>query len=328
MDNNEKLNIEKEHQQENALEQPKKKNNLKNRVIVGAVVGSVYLAVMLLTTLLGSFTRVFFDIFVIGIIIVASLEMCHAIGQKFSKPMKALVIATIVVGFTAFYLTHFVFSNFRDGTGRNGGITAFFFAVALMFLVCIIVNVFSKNLTMQNVLSTMFVFVYPIMLGVYMLALNYFEPYGIANAAVLLVFLVPAFSDTGAFFVGSKLRGPLLAPTISPKKTISGAVGGIICGIIASVIVFLFSHFEVLNVAPLSDNTVINVVHFLLIGGFGSVFVILGDLIASYVKRQCKVKDFGSFMPGHGGIMDRVDGMVLMAVFLFVYFFLITFFIG
>ena len=306
---------------------PNKKSPLKTRIIVGSLVAVVYIAVMLLTTLITNFPRIFFDVFVISVVIVASLEMCSAVGKRFSKPIKAMVIATIIVGFAAFYLTHFLFS-YNQNEERGSGITAFFFAVAFMLLVIITVNVFLKNHTMQNVLSTMFVLVYPTMLGVYLLALNYFEPYGIANAAILLVFIVPAFADTGAFFIGSKFRGPLLAPNISPKKTISGAVGGVVCGIAGGALVFVFSHFGVFNVGILNEVMGINLIHFLLLGGFGAIFTILGDLIASYVKRQCGVKDFGVFLPGHGGILDRIDGMMLTAVFLFIYFFVLTFFFG
>ena len=315
------------------LSQEKKKTSTKTRVLVGAIVGCVYLLVMLLTTLVNHFAaRIIFDVFVISATIVASLEMCRAVSQKFAKPMRIMIIITVAIGFTAFYLTHFVFSYFRGGEGRTGGITAFFFSVAAMFIVCIIVNVFAKRLTMQNVLSTMFVLVYPTMLGVYMLALNYLEPsyidpIGISNAAILLMFMIPAFSDTGAFVIGSRLKGPKLAPTISPKKTISGAAGGVFFGLVAGTIVFLFSHFSLLNVGQLNPYSWgFNLMHFLLLGGFGAVFVILGDLIASYIKRQCGVKDFGSFLPGHGGMLDRIDSMMLTAAFLFAYFFVLTFF--
>jgi len=313
-------------------DKPKSKGGFKKRLIIGTAIAAVYVLVALLTVLLGGYVRILFDIFVIGVSIIATIEMCNALGNKFPKPMKLLVIINVVVGFAAFYLVHFFFSGRFGNNPYSGGITAFFFVLALMFLVCILYNVFSKKHSMQNVLSTMFVLVYPTMISVYMLALNYLRPinnmgyYGLANAAILLMFLIPALSDTGAFFVGSLIKGKKLAPTISPKKTISGAVGGVLSGVIAGAIVLAFSLTGVLNVGTLPGGRGWNIAHFLIMGGVGAMFVIVGDLVASYIKRQCKVKDFSNLLPGHGGVLDRIDSMLLNSVFLYIYFFVLTFF--
>ena len=75
----------------------------------------------------------------------------------------------------------------------------------------------------------------------------------------------------------------------------------------------------------LSSTMGLNIMHYLILGFAGALFTQLGDLIASYVKRQCEIKDFGKTLPGHGGILDRIDGMLLNAVFLYIYLMILAF---
>jgi len=321
----------------------KRGGNLKKRLIVAAGIAVVYTTVLLITLLLGgvnSLWRIVFDVFVVTVSVIAAVEMCGAVGNKFPKPLKAFVITGIILGFSAFYLVHFVFTNpaifdARYGErAHSGGITAFFFVLAAVFLVCIVYNMFSKKTNKNNVLATMFVLFYPVTISVYMLSLNYLRPtegsmltdgYGFANAGILLMFLIPVFADSGAYIVGSLIKGKKLAPRISPKKTISGAVGGVLSGTLAGGIVLLLSHYGALGIGRIAYSNAWNIAHFLILGTVGAVFVIVGDLIASYIKRQCEIKDFSKLLPGHGGILDRIDSMLLGAVFLYIYLFILTF---
>ena len=309
-----------EEKQENKLIQkpdPKKKSGLKIRALTASVIGTVYVGVVVLTILFNF--RFVFDIFMILVTLVAALEVSRAFANKFAKPVWIFVVLNVILGYTAFYVVHFLIG------GGSGGITAYFLVLAVMFLACIVYIMFSKTNSMNNVLTTMLVLIYPTTLCVYMLSLNYLPSVQHANSAILLLFLLPAISDTAAYMVGSLFRGPKLAPLISPKKTISGAIGGVVGGIAAGGIVLLFSEFGLFNIAPLADSTASNVIHYLVIGAAGAVFVIIGDLIASYTKRQCGVKDFGTILPGHGGIMDRLDSMILCGVFLYVYYYALSF---
>lgn len=109
------------------------------------------------------------------------------------------------------------------------------------------------------------------------------------------------WNDVAAYFVGSKLGGPLLAPTISPKKTISGAVGGLLGGVITGVVfAWLLGRWW----SSWSDVILLALVL--------AIAAQLGDLLKSFVKRIYQIKDFGNLLPGHGGVLDRIDG-VLMA---------------
>ncbi len=104
-------------------------------------------------------------------------------------------------------------------------------------------------------------------------------------------------SDIGGFVFGKIFKGPKLTK-ISPNKTFSGALGSIIL----TIIIISFSFFYLLNIFDYK---------ILLIGLMTSISCQLGDLIFSYLKRKAKLKDTGNFLPGHGGILDRVDGILI-----------------
>ncbi|WP_438748728.1 phosphatidate cytidylyltransferase [Pararhizobium sp. O133] len=115
--------------------------------------------------------------------------------------------------------------------------------------------------------------------------------------AMIFVFAVVWATDILAYFTGRAIGGPKLAPRISPGKTWSGAIGGAVSGVIAGVLVFM-SHFSL-------DDIGIPLLAFVL-----SVSSQIGDLFESYIKRRFGVKDSSKLIPGHGGVMDRVDGLV------------------
>ncbi|MBP2238028.1 phosphatidate cytidylyltransferase [Sinorhizobium kostiense] len=119
--------------------------------------------------------------------------------------------------------------------------------------------------------------------------------------ATLFVFAVVWGTDIFAYFVGRAVGGPKLAPAISPGKTWSGAIGGTICGILAGTAVFL-AHFSLQDLRiPLIALVL-------------SVSSQVGDLFESFVKRRFGVKDSSRLIPGHGGVMDRVDGLIFACV--------------
>ena len=134
---------------------------------------------------------------------------------------------------------------------------------------------------------------------------------------VWFVFICAWVSDTCAYFVGVKFGKHKLAPVLSPKKSIEGSVGGIVGTAIFSILYGLVLMY-VTNMAA-SDLWICAV-----IGAVGSVFSQIGDLVASGIKRHYEVKDYGNLIPGHGGIMDRFDSVIVTAPLIY---FLITLFL-
>ena len=114
---------------------------------------------------------------------------------------------------------------------------------------------------------------------------------------LFIVLLICVSSDIGGILFGKFLKGPKLTK-ISPNKTISGSLGSFLFSILASLLLlgYIFN-------TSLIDN--------ILLGFFVSLSVQLGDLFFSYLKRKSSIKDTGNILPGHGGILDRIDGILL-----------------
>lgn len=122
---------------------------------------------------------------------------------------------------------------------------------------------------------------------------------------LIIVVIVAWACDTGAYFSGYFFGRHKMAPVISPKKTVEGAVGGVIVDMLAVLVACL-----VFNM--LSDSTA----NIWLLVGLTPVLAVagmLGDLVFSYIKRACGIKDYGKIMPGHGGVLDRFDSVVAVA---------------
>ncbi|MBO4310551.1 MAG: phosphatidate cytidylyltransferase [Lachnospiraceae bacterium] len=133
---------------------------------------------------------------------------------------------------------------------------------------------------------------------------------------VWIIFITSWVSDTCAYFVGSAIGKHKMTPNLSPKKSWEGAIGGIIGSGIATAGFGLF-YIHKLNLSfyyiPI----------FALIGCVGAFVAMCGDLVASAVKRNNNVKDFGNVIPGHGGVLDRFDSVLFTAPM--IYFFIILF---
>ena len=123
--------------------------------------------------------------------------------------------------------------------------------------------------------------------------------------AVLFLYAVVWATDISAYFVGRRIGGPKLAPRISPGKTRSGAIGGACGGVLCGLL---------LAAAAGSPNLPLLAVVALLL----SLLAQAGDLFESWLKRRHGLKDSGRLIPGHGGVMDRVDGLVAAAIALYV----------
>lgn len=138
----------------------------------------------------------------------------------------------------------------------------------------------------------------------------------IGRLYLLLLFLLVFLGDTAAYFVGMQWGKRKLASEISPKKTLEGALGAIVASVVATLCwcVFLFPK-------GLSSPDAWKLIAF---SPFLSLLAQLGDLFESVLKRSQSQKDSGTFLPGHGGILDRIDGLVFSSpiFYLFIYFIL------
>lgn len=121
---------------------------------------------------------------------------------------------------------------------------------------------------------------------------------------ILIPFAMAFLSDTGAYFAGLKFGKHKLAPEISPKKTIEGVVGGVLAAVLGMVIYCL--------VLQVFFQLKANYLAAILYGFAGAAAGVFGDLCFSVIKRQTGIKDYGNLIPGHGGILDRFDSMMVV----------------
>ena len=122
---------------------------------------------------------------------------------------------------------------------------------------------------------------------------------------ILIPFILAFLSDSGAYFAGCYLGKHKLAPAISPKKTIEGAIGGVL-----AAVAFMLLYTLILQLA---FDFKVNYGFALIYGVVGSVASVFGDLCFSVIKRQTGIKDYGNLIPGHGGVLDRFDSMIIVA---------------
>jgi len=170
-----------------------------------------------------------------------------------------------------------------------------------------------KN-SLMSVSSTMFGVVYVALLpgcliGVRMLpdAVSRLTAPHLASKLLTMFFALVMMTDTGAFYVGRSLGRHKLAPRISPGKTIEGAVGGFVAAIVTGFLCRLLFFPEI----PLT--------HAIALGAAIGLVGQIGDLAESMLKRGAGVKDSGNLLPGHGGVLDRIDSMLFCAPLLYYY---------
>ena len=123
------------------------------------------------------------------------------------------------------------------------------------------------------------------------------------NYHVWLIFLSAWGSDTCAYCAGMLFGKTKMAPELSPKKTVEGAIGGLVGAVILAILYALITKGPILNYA--------------IICLIGAIISMVGDLAASAIKRNTGIKDYGSLIPGHGGILDRFDSIIFTAPVIF-----------
>ncbi len=171
----------------------------------------------------------------------------------------------------------------------------FFILLAILFFSVVSLYRFNPENSLKNMKNAgimLFSFLYlPYILGF---------SFNMSKEQQFLVFSIPIVSDTVAYFVGISFGKRKIWVNVSPKKSIEGSLAGLLASVL--LIVIFNAYFEIFNTNSLW--------HLILIGIFIGVFTQLGDFFESGIKRCVNVKDSGKILPGHGGVLDRIDSLI------------------
>lgn len=296
---------------------------MKRRTITGAV----YIAVLIVFYLLKFFVHDFlFDLFAYVCAVVGTFEILRATKDRTTKAERWIVLAFSLVCIPSCAIAEYFF---RYGLHMIGVC----FTILSVALLCLLVMRY-KETTLESVGLSFLCAVYPALLLCTLVLANHVpELPGMSEAGfnsnllILFAFIVSSLSDTFAYLFGRcfKKRFPRkMAPEMSPNKTVVGGVGGIIGGVFGAALVYavytLLVVGEFLNVS-------LWIPVYLIMGLLVALATAFGDLVESCIKRNLGVKDMGRILPGHGGILDRIDGTMFATMIVYLSFSFVRMFI-
>ena len=268
----------------------------------------ILMAVAITAMVLGGY--VLFGVIVL-VTMIGLMELYRVVGvNKSGVGIAGYVVAVLYFGyklFTEFFLPKMNIIDFQFDYPTLFSIWSHGFyiiiAVLLISILAIYVLTFPK-FNSEQVTMVLFGFFYVVMPLMYIFQTRQMEC-GAYN--VWLIFIGSWGSDTMAYVVGRKLGKTKIAPKLSPKKSLEGLIGGIIGAALIGVIYAIIFRNELYS--TFSNPILI----FGLTGAIGSVVSQIGDMAASAIKRNKGIKDYGTLIPGHGGILDRFDSVIFIA---------------
>ena len=229
-----------------------------------------------------------------------TLDVTHALKAGGYSVNRIVLLTTALLAAPALYFF---------------GILGYFMLTAVAMCILAACVVLSKTPNFKAFAAGVFTLVYPLLPGALMITVALqCVARGDSLGALLLgaACIYACIADTFAYAGGRLFGKRKLCPAISPKKTVAGCIASFVGGAAAGVLLY----FMALHWAKTAE---IALVHWLIMGVACGGFAQIGDLIASMLKRFCGVKDFGAYIPGHGGIMDRMDSIMICAVAVLVY---------
>ncbi len=289
---------------------------MKLRVISGIA----YVAILLGMYLLKLFVHpLCFDLLTYFFAIVGTYEMLRAMKDSITQPQRVMVT---IFAFVCIPVCSFAEYFFEFGL-HVVAVCFFMLAVALLSLLVLR----HDETTVENIGVSLFSAVYPTILLCLLIRANHL---GVSpeleylkldsNLLILFIFVVSPVADAVAFLFGCTMKKYFpkkLAPVLSPNKTVIGAIGGLFGGVVSGVAVYFA--YNAIFVGQYIDIGIWLPV-FIVIGFFGAVATAFGDLVESCIKRKANIKDMGKIMPGHGGVLDRIDGTLFATVVMYLAF--------
>jgi phosphatidate cytidylyltransferase len=276
-----------------------------NETLKRAISGAVYV-ILLLTSILYS-TESFFVLFGIFLLI-AVIEFCYLIQ------LQKIISLCIAIGiYIFFYTINTKNLNLFTIEATQYVIITALFATLLVSIKGILFLYDNKETKFNKLSRYLFLIGYIILPFVFITKIPFGEK-GYNPKIIISIFILIWTNDTFAYIVGKSIGKRKLFERVSPKKTIEGFVGGMVFAVLASYLISRF-YFD-----PKEYYLKKSILIWITIALIVSVFGTIGDLIESKFKRIAGVKDSGAIMPGHGGVLDRLDSVIFVAPIIFLFY--------
>lgn len=177
------------------------------------------------------------------------------------------------------------------------------FLITILYIMALLVFsvIDNRHIKFSDVCASLFLVFYSV---VFLMHLAFIRNLDNGIALLFMAFIGAYITDTGAYFTGMLIGKRKLIPSVSPNKTVEGAIGGIVSTVVG---------FIVYGIIMTNSGHTVNYFYLLILAVICGVVSQFGDLAASVIKRSFDVKDFGDLIPGHGGVVDRVDSLIFVA---------------
>ncbi|MBR1561181.1 MAG: phosphatidate cytidylyltransferase [Clostridia bacterium] len=246
-------------------------------------------------------------------------EMYRAFRKIGYDPVRwaGYVYCVLAVLAQAFYASLETKNLFRS-------ISPAMFALVVGLLLAFTVIILKGKVAFDSMVATVFPMLYPGLFFSLIITLQDLDTRLASTLALILAFFIASVNDTFALFIGLKYGRHRLAPEISPKKSWEGSIAGIVSSVVFAMLVPFVAYRLSFTVPAIADDLAVSAYPplwcFGILGLVAAALSQIGDLVASLVKRHCGIKDFGTIFPGHGGMLDRMDGILFCGVACYVFF--------
>lgn len=305
----------------NGAERPPKKQI--GNFWVRLMTGTVYVLVLFGFYCLKIFVNDFlFDILALIFAVCGTFEMLRAFQDRTHACQRVCVMLFSVLVLVTFSVSDFIYKEVLErGLGQPNytpliTFVAFIAGLAVLFGLLVFAH---EKISLESTGYALVSYLYPTVFLLVLMGCNHLERY--SDVAILFIFIVCPFTDSLALVFGRAFGKKLpakMAPKVSPNKTLIGGFGGLVGGALGAVAVF-FIYFGLCK--PIDAGTFANaafewneLIFFIGIGVLAAAFSQFGDLVESAIKRKLGLKDMGKLLPGHGGMLDRIDSTLYAAL--------------
>lgn len=276
----------------------------KKKIDVKRITSGIAVFVILLLVLVFA-NSLIMNIFVMILSIIGLYEYCNCF--KNSNKAKPNYIYMIIVSLILGFIQILYNKNLASKIDRNDLFIMIIMIIPISIIVLICEMIFNNKRNIIDICTTIFGIVYiPLELLFFSMTR---EDFNLGRFLVWYIIIAAWGSDSCAYLIGKNF-GKHHFTKLSPNKTIEGCVAGIIGAMLISI-VYTISINQIFNLE-------INILTATLITGVLALIGQIGDLTASSVKRYCEIKDFSELIPGHGGLLDRIDSVILVSPFAYI----------